>query len=252
MIDMRIIPILLLQNQGFYKSFRFCNYIYLGDPQNIVKIFNDKIVDELVIIDLDGARSAEIYPRNWEYLKKVVSESFSPVVYGGGITAKHEVDRAFALGVEKLVLQRGLLDKTLVDHIVSTYGAQSLIASIDVFEKDGCYFLYDSRSQKIQIDTTLDETIEFVQSIGVGEILVTNVSRDGQFTGLDQNLVRYLSVRSRVPLIVAGGLSSKKCYDNALKNGADAIAGAGMFTLFGPRNAVLITYPSAWCGDENC
>ena len=239
---------MLLQNKGFYKSFQFERHQYLGDPLNIIKILNDKIVDEVIIIDLDGAKSMGNYSFDWIHLEKVISESFSPVVFGGGILTIDDADKAFTLGVEKVVLQRGLFNKKLVHHIVKTYGAQSLIASIDVCERDDGYHVYDQVHKKSQLDMSVDQMLELAHIAGVGEILVTNISRDGQFLGLDQKMVQYLANRSDVPLIVAGGLSSKKCFTEAIRNGADAIAGAGIFTLLGPYNAVLVSYPGTLDG----
>ncbi len=56
MLRSRIIPCLLIHNKGLYKTVKFKDHKYVGDPLNAVKIFNEKEVDELMVLDIDAPR----------------------------------------------------------------------------------------------------------------------------------------------------------------------------------------------------
>jgi cyclase len=102
MIKTRVIPCLLLRNLGLVKTVKFKSPKYLGDPINIVKIFNDKEVDELIFLDITA--TVENKKPAFELLAKIVSECFMPLCYGGGVRRLEDMKVLFSLGIEKIAI----------------------------------------------------------------------------------------------------------------------------------------------------
>lgn len=239
----RIIPCLLLQGKGLYKTTKFKDARYLGDPINTVRLFNDKEVDELVILDIEA--SLKDKPIQKEYLKKVVSECFMPVGYGGGISSIQDVEDLFKMGIEKVIFNTALVnDPNLVKKAVKNFGSQSIVASIDVKKNlfGNCNAFIMSGTQKVK--TNLFDYIEYVQKLGVGEIVLTSIDHEGMMEGYDYNLIDSVSKVVKVPLVANGGSASLQDCVEAIKNGASAAAAASIFVYYGARKAVLVNYPT--------
>ena len=127
----RVIPVLLIHKNGLIKSVKFKNYKYVGDPINAVKIFNEKEIDEIVILDIDASRNER--PPNMQKIKEIAGEAFIPLAYGGGITNIDEVKELFYLGVEKVILNYNAVhNPALVTEAARLVGSQSVVVSIDV------------------------------------------------------------------------------------------------------------------------
>lgn len=239
----RIIPVLLLHNGGLVKSKKFKNYTYVGDPINAVRIFNDKEVDEIVILDIDASKKGQI--PNFAMISEITGEAFMPLAYGGGITTLEQAEKLFYSGIEKVILNTVLHTPNgfnLVASISKRYGSQSVIASIDV--KDNLFGkkqIYTHSKGKTIKTTTLD-FIKQCEDAGVGEIMLNSVSRDGLYTGYDLELVKQTANQVSIPVIICGGASTKQDFVQAEENGASAMAAGSMFVFQRPHNAVLISY----------
>ena len=240
----RIIPCLTMIDRDLVKTTQFKNPRYLGDPVNSVKIFNGKGVDELCILDI-RASSQQKGP-DFEYLKDIASESFMPLSYGGGITKLSEIERLFYIGCEKVILNSALVNQPeLIMEAVSFAGSQSIVASIDVkedfFGKKMCY-IYGG-TKKTDFDP-VSLAIK-AEKLGVGEILVNSISRDGTMQGYDIDLIKQISSSVKVPVIACGGAKNIQDFKKALhEGGAHAVAAGSMFVYYGNQKAVLITAPS--------
>ena len=148
MITHRVIPVLLLQDRALVKTRRFRHPAYVGDPINAIRIFNEKEVDELFLIDIDASRKNR--DPDYELLHDCASECFMPLGYGGGICDVAQATRLFDMGIEKVSLQTSLLqDPDLVPQIAERYGNQAVVASVDVRRNwRGQIKLWSSREQK--------------------------------------------------------------------------------------------------------
>lgn len=239
----RVIPVLLLHRGGLVKSVRFKKYKYVGDPINAVKIFNEKEIDEIVILDIDA--SMEMRGPNISQIADIAGEAFIPVAYGGGISTVQHVRQLMYNGVEKVIFNSAAIKTPeLLTQVANLVGSQSVVASIDV-KKDilGRYKVF---SENGTTNTKLDP-VEFAQRIakaGAGEILITNIDRDGTFSGYDIALISKIANAVDVPVIACGGASNINDFRNAVMNGASAVAAGSMFVFQRPHNAVLISYPS--------
>ena len=118
----RVIPTLLLRGRGLYKTVKFKNPVYIGDPMNTVRLFNEKEANEIVVLDI-GATVENRGP-NFEFLEDLASECFMPFAYGGGITTVDQIKRLFFLGAEKAVINTAAFDRPrLIEDAARQFGA---------------------------------------------------------------------------------------------------------------------------------
>ena len=130
------IPVLLLENQQFVKTRAFEDPVYVGDPINVLSIFNEFVVDEIIILDIVAAHT-----RNtpcFQMLRKYAEECFIPLAYGGGLTEVDQFSELYHAGYEKAVVNTLLAeDPVVVEEAATRFGSQAVVASIDVRRVDG-------------------------------------------------------------------------------------------------------------------
>ena len=242
---MRVIPILLLENNRLVKTIQFKKPVYVGDPINAVRIFNDKEVDELVLLEINATKEKK--RPDFKLLERIVSEAFMPIGYGGGIKTIEDVKTLFSLGIEKIVLNSLLFENQKeVVKIIEHYGSQSVVACIDIkknlFGKKYPYFK--------GIDKTgPNDILEFAthcQEIGIGEIILQSVDKDGTGLGYDIDILKQISGSLNIPVVIAGGAASGADLKLAFENGASAAAAGSMFVFNGKHRAVLISYTNKY------
>ena len=243
MLKTRVIPTLLLRGAGLVKTTGFRNPKYVGDPINAIRIFNDKEVDELVLLDITASRTGK--GPAFGTIENIASECFMPVAYGGGITSVEQIRRVLSTGVEKVVLNTAALrDPQLVRDAVREFGSQAVVVSIDVKRKlFGRCEVYAEGGTK----PTGHEPVAYarqMEDLGAGEILLTAIDRDGTMKGYDLELVSRVTSVLGIPVIASGGAGSIADFAKASRQGgAAAVAAGAMFVFHGPHRAVLITYP---------
>lgn len=240
----RVIPVLLIHKQGLIKSERFKKYRYVGDPFNAVKIFNEKEVDELAIIDIDATK--EKRKPNIQQIREIAGEAFMPLSYGGGITTIDEVKEILFNGIEKIIINKAAITSpNLISQIADRFGRQSIVISIDV--KKNIWGKYKVYSDNGTHNTELNP-LEFAQKcveFGAGEILLTSIDKDGTYNGYDIDILKKVTEGVTIPVIAGGGASSVDDFKKAVYEGnASAVAAGSMFVFQRPHNAVLISYPS--------
>ena len=239
----RIIPCLLLRGGGFYKTTKFKKPIYLGDPINILKIFNEKKVDEIMVLDIGATASAQ--GPNFSLLRDFASECFMPLSYGGGINRLDQIKALFQLGLEKVCLNTAAaMQPGLVTEAARIFGSQSIVVSIDARRKLlGGYETAIRNGSK----TTGRSPTAFAAEMerrGAGEILITSVDRDGAMEGYDLNLVGAVSRAVGIPVIACGGAGGLEDFHLAIHQAGASAAAAGSFFVFqSKKRGVLISYP---------
>ena len=236
----RIIPVLLLKDGGLYKTTRFAKPTYVGDPINAAKLFNDKEVDELIVIDIDATRAGR--SPDFGMAEWLAQECFMPLCWGGGIRTADDAARLFTLGIEKIALQTAAYENMgLVSTLAGRHGTQAVVVAVDV-EKNwlGRYRLRTARgSDKRDWKALVTQAAE----AGAGEILLTAVHQEGTREGMDIGLIEEASTLVDVPLIAHGGAASLDHTRAAIDAGASAVAAGAWFVWQGPHRAVLISYP---------
>lgn len=243
MRPVRIIPVLLLRRQGLVKTTRFEKPEYVGDPINVVRIFNDKEVDELMLLEITKTKAGA--PPDFAFLEQIVSEAFMPVGYGGGVRSVDDARRLLRLGIEKISLNTAaLVEPTLVTRLRDAFGAQCVVASVDVKKKPfGGWEVFSHAGAKVREKDPL-KLIDDLVKRGAGEVLVTAVHRDGTMGGMDRDLARMLDGRFDVPVVVAGGASGFDDMKATLAAGPhlSALGVGARFVYHGPYRAVLVSY----------
>ncbi len=242
MLRARVIPCLLLRNMGLVKTVRFDKPKYVGDPMNAVKIFNEKEVDELIILDIEASkRGAE---PNYELLADIASECFMPVCYGGGVSSVAQALRLVQLGIEKIAVNSAAIaDRELVPALSDVLGSQSVVVGIDV-KRDwmGRYRVYNASAKKLTDRSPEAYAVELAEA-GAGELFLNDVDRDGEQSGYDLRLVEKVARAVPVPVIACGGAAQLNDFAAAVGAGASAVAAGSMFVFQGRHRAVLISYP---------
>ena len=243
-VNPRFVPALLLRGTGLVKTIRFEGGTYLGDAVNTVAIFNDKMVDEIAVLDIDARR--ERRGPNFSLLRDLASECFMPLTYGGGISTLAEVEAAIAAGAEKVVLTTAAHEQpSLVEAAARLLGSQSVVVGLDV-RRAGDH--YETCVQAGRVAAGVDPVTAARRAVdlGAGEILVQSLDRDGTRDGYDRALVRAISSAVDISIIALGG--ARDLQDMAgiiVHGGASAAAAGSLFVFFGRRNAVLVSVPSA-------
>jgi|ERR1035437_3073313 cyclase len=239
----RVIPVLLLKNGGLYKTKQFSNPQYVGDPINTVKIFNEKEVDEIVLLDYNA--SIDNRPIDFTKIGEIAGEAFMPMAYGGGIRTYEDAMKVFDAGYEKIVLNSILFKNiSIIESIANHYGNQSVVCSIDYKKKlFGKYCVYSHSGTKDKKISPV-EWVKKLESSGAGEIFFNSIDRDGCYTGYDIDTIIQVSNAVTIPVIACGGASTIDDFKRAIHDGhASAVAAGSMFVFQRPHNAVLISYP---------
>lgn len=242
MLLTRTIPVLLLHGHGLNKTRGFQPWKYLGDPVNAVRIFNEKEVDELIVLDIDASRKGHS-PRIKEIVE-LAGECFMPMCYGGGVTDIEQIGRLLGEGIEKVSLSTSAHESpALVEAAARDFGSQSIVVSIDVRRMpDGRYTVYSHCGRN---DRGIDPVTFAIhaRNLGAGEILLNDIDRDGMQRGYDLELIKAVSDAVDVPVVACGGAGKPEHLREAIAAGAHAGAAGSLFVLIGRLDAVLISYP---------
>jgi imidazole glycerol-phosphate synthase subunit HisF len=243
MLRSRFIPTLLLKGSGLYKTVKFRNETYVGDPINAVRIFNDKAVDELILLDIAAHRHGN--GPNFELIADIASEAFIPLCYGGGVSTLQQFERLFTIGIEKVAVNAAAVgEMSLVTQAARVFGSQSIVVGIDVRRSLFGRYERHVRSATVGTKETAVEAARRAEAAGAGELMLTSVDRDGMQQGYDLTLVQDVASAVKVPVIACGGAGSTAHMAQVIKQGRAASAAAGsLFVFQGKHRAVLITYP---------
>ena len=245
MLRPRIIPTLLIHNKGLVKTVKFKEGKYVGDPINAVKIFNEKEVDELIVLDID----ATILNRepDYELIKNLAVECRMPFCYGGGVKTIEQAKKIISLGAEKVALSSAVLgNPNLVKQLSKAVGLQSVVVVLDV-KKKGLMGRYEvvTHNAKKSWGVNPVEFARKLESLGIGELVVNSVDRDGTMKGYDLKLIQSVYDVVSMPMTLLGGAGSLDDMKNVFSKYEIIGAAAGsLFVFKGKYKAVLINYPS--------
>lgn len=245
MLYPRIIPCLLVHNKGLVKTVKFKEPKYIGDPINAVKIFNEKEVDELIVLDIDATSNGR--EPDYKMIENLAAECRMPLCYGGGIKNLSQASKIFSLGVEKIAMSSLLLkDMDEVKEIIKRVGKQSVVAVLDIKKKTfgNKYEIYTHNGTK----ATGVEPVFFskkLEEVGVGEIVINSIDQDGTMKGYDMKLIENIRDTISIPLTVLGGAGSLDDIGEVIKeHGIIGVAAGSLFVFKGKFKAVLINYPT--------
>lgn len=245
MLYPRIIPCLLVKNNGLVKTINFKNPKYVGDPINAVRIFNEKEVDELIVLDIDA--TLEKRGPDFDMIEHLAEECRMPLCYGGGVTNSEQIQRIIQLGVEKVAISSAVVENPeLMKRAAECVGNQSVVVVLDVKKRfaGGVYEVWTHNGCKATGKCPSELALQ-MERLGAGEIVINSIDNDGLMTGYDLNLVEKMRESITVPLTVLGGAGSLNDIGRLIHKYGDIGAAAGSLFIFkGVYRAVLINYPS--------
>lgn len=242
-LEPRVIPCLLLDEGCLVKTVQFRSPTYVGDPVNVLSIFNNFEVDEIVLLDIAAARSRR--PTPVDTLEGLAEECFIPLAYGGGLTSVEQMEATLRVGLEKVVLNSVLHDEPAIVRAAAVrLGSQAVIVSIDVRRVDG--------ESRVVVHGGATDTgahpvawARRAEDLGAGEILLTAVDREGTMDGFDLELIEAVATAVRIPVIAHGGAGKRRHLAMPIREaGAAAVAAGSLFVFQGSRRGVLINYPT--------
>ncbi|MEY2904883.1 MAG: imidazole glycerol phosphate synthase subunit HisF [Bacteroidota bacterium] len=238
----RVIPVLLLHQGGLFKTKLFDNPVYIGDPMNAVKIFNDVKADELIFLDINATPLGK--EPDFEIIQKISDESGMPFSFGGGLNTLEKIQNAFEAGAEKVVLNTICYkNPQLITEAAQIFGSQAIVASVDVKKVENQYVCFSEGGKK-QEEIELLEYLVDLQNAGAGEIMLNSIDRDGMRNGYDIELYEKCANHLSIPLIACGGADDEEDFRKVVIEGKASAAAAGSaFVFIGKNNAVLISYP---------
>ena len=243
MLFNRVIPVLLLRKRALVKSVKFQNPTYVGDPINTVRIFNEREVDELVILDIEASPTNS--EPQFDLIEEIAAEAFMPFAYGGGIRNVEQARELFRRGAEKVVVNTSAFhSRELVSQLSAEFGSQSVVVSIDCKKKLlGGYKVATNNARDVQSATPVDWAID-AENLGAGEILLTSVNQDGTFSGYDQSLTSSVVSAVNVP-VIAWRWRGKPgpCPTGGLRCRCIGCSSRQFVCIRGSQRAVLVNYP---------
>ncbi len=239
----RVIPILLLEGDRFVKTRQFTNPVYVGDPVNVLSIFNDFEVDEMMVVDIGSAKSRG--PIQFDRLEVFASEAFVPLAYAGGLETTEDAERLIRIGYEKVVFNTAIVEKPdVVRDAVRILGSQAVVAGLDLV-RDGDNLRIVTHSATTDSNLSLKQWAQLISELGVGEVFVTLVNREGTREGIDIDAIAKVVDLVDVPVVAHGGAGTRNHLSEAIREaGAQAVAAGSQFVMQGNRDSVLINYPS--------
>lgn len=243
MLIPRVIPCLLLKNGTLVKTIKFENPDYVGDPTNAIRIFNEKGVDELVVLDITATVNNS--PPPFSVIEMFASECFMPVAYGGGLSNLAQLKQIFRLGIEKVIINSNAIETPdFINEASDQFGSQAIVVSIDARRKVQGGWTTCTLGGRKDIGLSPLECAEEAQKRGAGEILLTSIDRDGTMEGYDLELIREVATAIDIPVIACGGAGKVSDFGLAVGSGASAVAAGSMVVYFGRNRAVLISFPN--------
>lgn len=228
MLKVRVIPTLLWKDFGLVKGVGFDSWRRIGPLLPAIKVYNSREVDELIVVDIMASREGN--SPDYESLNDFADECFVPLTVGGGITNLTQIISLLRSGADKISLNSVLFDNPhLVDEAAHQFGAQCIVASIDVRRLGDCFTCFShSGTQNSQ-----RETVAWARELadrGAGEILLTSIDLDGTMQGYDLELIEKVASAVNIPVIASGGAGNYQHMIDAVKQaGASAVAAASIF-----------------------
>ncbi len=239
----RIMPCLLYDGKGLVKTVRFKNPAYIGDPINAIKIFNEKEVDELILIDINASK--EKRKIDIGKIAGFAGECFMPFAYGGGVKTVSEFYELYKNGVEKVIVNSLMFEQPeVVKEAVSKYGSQAVVGCFDfkksMFGKKQVYS-YQGRSIKF---TPVELIKYFEEVLGIGEIFLQSVDNEGTWDGFDDEFVKEITGITTLPVIACGGAGNNEHLKKVLYESNANAAAIGSMSVYSKKGmGVLINFP---------
>jgi len=243
MLQNRVIPCLLIKDNKLVKTIKFKRPQYIGDPVNAIKIYNEKEVDELIVLDISIDR--KVRGPNFDLIRQIADECFMPVCYGGGISNIDQIQQILKIGIEKIAVNTAIMpDAQLISDAAKKFGSQCMVVALDIKKNwlGKCKVTF--HSGQCVINTDIIEFVKKAEDAGAGEILINNIDRDGTWEGFDLELISKITSNVSIPVIVSGGAGHIDHIKDAITIGKASGVAIGSMAVFQSKGmGVLINFP---------
>lgn len=215
MLKKRIIPKILIKKKNFQNESlivslttkKFKDNKIIGDPTSQATIFNDSKADEIILIDLDHSILDE---NKLNLISNISKNIFIPFTVGGGVKTIEDIRILLSKGADRIILNTSILDtnkENLIKKASNYFGSQCIVASVDIKKDNKNYSIYDYSNRTI-LDISIKEFMFKLQNLNIGEIMITDVERDGCQVGFDKNFFDIIKEHIKVPTIISGGCAN--------------------------------------------
>lgn len=219
MLKTRVIPCVLLKDGQLIKSINFNSFRTIGHLKSTARIYNARNIDELIVLNLDENI-------DFESLEDIANECFMPLSIGGGIKSLEDIKKILNIGADKISINSiALQNPNFIKEASNTFGSSCIVCSIDVKKDKNEFKVFNKKLLDIN---PLELALKY-ESLGAGEILLTSIDKEGSNNGYDLELLELFKNKLKIPLIINGGLSKPCDGIDAIKNGANALAGSYIF-----------------------
>lgn len=244
MLKKRLVPKLLIRHRPVGRSIRpvlvttrgYAGAVDVGDPVSQAKIYEAQLADELIVLNIDGTPIGgdEVM---LGLIERLASETFMPLAVGGGVRGVDDFAELLGRGADKVCINTAALDRpALIADAASRFGAQCVVVSIDFrVGSDGRLRVVRDHARRPTDLDLVDWAVEAVER-GAGELLLTDVDRDGTGVGLNVAAVRAVAERVAVPVIASGGCGLAEHFVDGFRDGRAEAVSAGTFFCFRDQN----------------
>jgi cyclase len=226
MLRTRVIPVILIDGFSVIKTCQFNVRRNLGNPIQVVRTYNSRNVDELIILDIDAQKQNRTIDL-WT-IRDITEDCFMPLTIGGGIQTLEDIRQTLLAGADKICLNtQALLNPQLITQAAEQFGRQCIVVSVDVVWREGRAYVHNPRVPTGQL--LVCDWLEQVQELGAGEILITSVACEGTMAGPDMALLNLIQGRVNIPYIYCGGVKQPSDCVDIIQQGAHAVAASSIF-----------------------
>lgn len=226
MLRKRVIPIVLLDGFSVLKTIQFSQRRNLGSPVTIIRTYNTRNVDELVLLDIDATRQRRAIDKFT--IQDLAQECFMPLTVGGGVRSLDDIELLLKKGADKVAINSYAIENpSFIAEASKVFGSQCIVVSIDVVERDGSFEIYSASGKEVSM--TLEGWLCEVEKQGAGEVLINNVTRDGTMEGGSVDLANLVSSIVKIPVIYAGGIGSPEDCARIAKTSISAVGVSSIF-----------------------
>ncbi len=226
MLRTRVIPVILIDGFSVLKTRQFSVRRNLGNPIQVVRTYNTRNVDELIILDIDAHKQKRTIDL-WT-IRDITADCFMPLTIGGGIQSLEDIRQTLLAGADKICINtQALLQPQLITQASEQFGRQCIVVAIDVMWQQGAAYVHNALIAPGQL--LVSDWLEQVQDLGAGEILITSVEKEGTMEGPDLPLLDAIKNRIHIPYIYCGGVKQAADCAQIIQQGAHAVAASSIF-----------------------
>ena len=199
---MRIIARLDIKTGNLIKSVKFDGQKKIGTPEFFASNYYENNIDELIISNNTGSLFKTLL--DYQIIKRIRSQITIPISAGGGITSINDAENLINHGCDKIIINSLLYENPKIfSELVSVFGSSSIIGSIQYnkHNKKTTYYKMAREQTGLSLADSIKKNIDY----GCGEILLTEISNDGTYKGLDLNIIDDIQKFANTPFLIGGG-----------------------------------------------